>query len=54
MPSKISPVSNTDLSVGSCVKVVLKNETLYGVIRWIGKPGASNTEKVMAAIELVI
>lgn len=48
------PLNTGDMSVGSCVKVLVDNDTHYGVIRWIGSHTNSNSEKLMAAIELVI
>lgn len=42
------------LSIGSYVKVLVDSDTHYGVIRWIGLPGESHSNKLMAAIELVI
>ena len=48
------PVNTGDLSIGSCVKVLVDSDTHYGVIRWIGSPGGFKTDKLMAAIELVI
>lgn len=39
--------------MGSCVKVLVNDDTHYGVIRWIGSSGSSS-DKLMAAIELVL
>ncbi|XP_058792840.1 ubiquitin carboxyl-terminal hydrolase CYLD [Phymastichus coffea] len=53
IPSNSQQSSNTqDLNIGSCVKVLVNNDVHYGVIRWIGSPETSNTNKMMAAIEL--
>lgn len=58
VPKNINQISNIansgDLSIGSCVKVVVDDDAHYGVIRWIGAPENSRTNKLMAAIELVI
>ncbi|KAL7302139.1 hypothetical protein TKK_0005362 [Trichogramma kaykai] len=41
-----------DLSIGSCVKVLVDNDSHYGVIRWIGTIDRLNPNKLTAAIEL--
>ena len=46
--------NSRDLSVGSCVKFLVDNDTHYGVIRWIGPIDHMNPHKLTAAIELVI
>ncbi|XP_031777073.1 ubiquitin carboxyl-terminal hydrolase CYLD isoform X1 [Nasonia vitripennis] len=46
------PINTGDLSVGSCVKVLVDKDTHYGIIRGIGSHTNSNSKKLMAAIEL--
>ncbi|CAK9814943.1 Ubiquitin carboxyl-terminal hydrolase CYLD [Anthophora plagiata] len=43
---------NSDLIVGSNVKVLLDSDVHYGVIRWIGTPPGITPGKLMAAVEL--
>ncbi|CAK9828478.1 Ubiquitin carboxyl-terminal hydrolase CYLD [Anthophora retusa] len=43
---------NSDLFVGSNVKVLLDSDVHYGVIRWIGTPPGITLGKLMAAVEL--
>ena len=49
---KFGHVENTDLIVGSNVKVLLDSDVRYGVIRWIGTPPGITPGKLMAAVEL--
>ncbi|XP_076168391.1 ubiquitin carboxyl-terminal hydrolase CYLD isoform X2 [Ptiloglossa arizonensis] len=49
---KFARVENTDLIVGSNVKVLLDSDVHYGVIRWIGTPSGITPSKLMAAVEL--
>nr|XP_012151128.1 PREDICTED: ubiquitin carboxyl-terminal hydrolase CYLD isoform X1 [Megachile rotundata]XP_012151129.1 PREDICTED: ubiquitin carboxyl-terminal hydrolase CYLD isoform X1 [Megachile rotundata] len=49
---KFGHVENTDLIVGSNVKVLLDSDVHYGVIRWIGTPPGITPGKLMAAVEL--
>lgn len=49
---KFSRVENSDIIVGSNVKVLLDSEVRYGVIRWIGTPPGTTPGKLMAAVEL--
>ncbi|XP_043265296.1 ubiquitin carboxyl-terminal hydrolase CYLD [Colletes gigas] len=49
---KFGWVENTDLIVGSNVKILLDSDVHYGVIRWIGTPADITPGKLMAAVEL--
>ncbi|XP_076764486.1 ubiquitin carboxyl-terminal hydrolase CYLD [Xylocopa sonorina] len=49
---KFSRTENSDLIVGSNVKVLLDSDVHYGIIRWIGTPPGITPGKLMAAVEL--
>ncbi|XP_033334775.1 ubiquitin carboxyl-terminal hydrolase CYLD [Megalopta genalis] len=49
---KFGRMENSDLIVGSNVKVILDSDVHYGVIRWIGTPPGITPSKLMAAVEL--
>ncbi|XP_076671657.1 ubiquitin carboxyl-terminal hydrolase CYLD isoform X1 [Andrena cerasifolii] len=49
---KFGRLENSDLIVGSNVKVLLDSDAHYGVIRWIGTPPSITPGKLMAGVEL--
>ncbi|XP_053983257.1 ubiquitin carboxyl-terminal hydrolase CYLD [Hylaeus anthracinus] len=49
---KCGRVENTELIVGSNVKILLDSDVHYGVIRWIGTPPGITPGKLIAAVEL--
>ncbi|CAL7944032.1 unnamed protein product [Xylocopa violacea] len=49
---KFGQTENSDLIVGSNVKVLLDSDVHYGIIRWIGTPPGITPGKLMAAVEL--